>query len=133
MRTARRRHEAAPQFADGGLERLRVGQDVGRLQPFEHDTAGRLSSRLRAQGLHANKRLGQHFLFDPSILRRIVAAAGELGAATVLEIGPGPGGLTRALLAAGVGRLVAVERDPRLRASEPRVSYVACKMPWVPM
>ena len=40
------------------------------------------------------KRLGQHFLFDPSILRRIAAAAGELGGATVLEVGPGPGGLT---------------------------------------
>jgi 16S rRNA (adenine1518-N6/adenine1519-N6)-dimethyltransferase len=76
----------------------------------------RLSDELRRQGLWADKRLGQHFLFDPSILRRIAAAAGDLAAATVLEVGPGPGGLTRALLEAGAARLVAVERDPRFVA-----------------
>jgi 16S rRNA (adenine1518-N6/adenine1519-N6)-dimethyltransferase len=76
----------------------------------------RLSDQLRRQGLRADKRLGQHFLFDPSILRRIAAAAGDVGAATVLEVGPGPGGLTRALLEAGAARLVAVERDPRFVA-----------------
>ena len=70
----------------------------------------------RAGGLAADKRLGQHFLFDPSILRRIAAAAGSLAEVTVLEVGPGPGGLTRALLAAGATRLVAVERDPRFVA-----------------
>ncbi len=75
-----------------------------------------MSGRLRAQGLLADKRLGQHFLFDPSILRRIAAAAGDVGNATVLEIGPGPGGLTRALLDNGVSRLVVVERDPRFVA-----------------
>lgn len=72
-----------------------------------------LGQELRRQGLWADKRLGQHFLLDPSILRRIAAAAGELADATVLEVGPGPGGLTRALLEAGAARLVAVERDPR--------------------
>lgn len=74
------------------------------------------SQRLRAQGLRADKRFGQHFLFDPSILGRIAAAAGDLAAATVLEVGPGPGGLTEALLRAGARRLVAIERDPRFVA-----------------
>lgn len=73
----------------------------------------KLGEQLRQRGLWADKRLGQHFLLDPSILRRIAAAAGALEGATVLEVGPGPGGLTRALLEAGAERVVAVERDPR--------------------
>ena len=74
------------------------------------------AAELRRNNLWADKRLGQHFLLDPSILRRIAAAAGDLHVATVLEVGPGPGGLTRSLLEAGVARLVAVERDPRFVA-----------------
>jgi 16S rRNA (adenine1518-N6/adenine1519-N6)-dimethyltransferase len=72
---------------------------------------------IRRAGLVADKRLGQHFLLDPAILRRIALAAGPLEGATVLEVGPGPGGLTRALLAAGAARVVAVERDPRCIAA----------------
>lgn len=72
---------------------------------------------IRRHGLAADKRLGQHFLLDPGILARIARAAGPLDGATVLEVGPGPGGLTRALLAAGAGRVVAVERDPRCIAA----------------
>jgi 16S rRNA (adenine1518-N6/adenine1519-N6)-dimethyltransferase len=64
-------------------------------------------------GLRADKRLGQHFLLDANLLRRIVAAAGDLRGRTVLEVGPGPGGLTRALLATPAARIIAVERDPR--------------------
>jgi 16S rRNA (adenine1518-N6/adenine1519-N6)-dimethyltransferase len=64
-------------------------------------------------GLRADKRLGQHFLLDTNLLRRIVAAAGDLRGRTVLEIGPGPGGLTRALLASPAARIIAIERDPR--------------------
>ncbi|MCS6780513.1 MAG: 16S rRNA (adenine(1518)-N(6)/adenine(1519)-N(6))-dimethyltransferase RsmA [Geminicoccaceae bacterium] len=72
-----------------------------------------LTEVIRRHGLAADKRLGQHFLLDPGILGRIALAAGPLSEATVLEVGPGPGGLTRALLAAGAARVVAVERDPR--------------------
>jgi len=67
--------------------------------------------------LRADKRLGQHFLLDPQLLGRIAAAAGDLRGRTVLEVGPGPGGLTRALLAAGAGRVIAIERDPRCIAA----------------
>jgi 16S rRNA (adenine1518-N6/adenine1519-N6)-dimethyltransferase len=67
--------------------------------------------------LRADKRLGQHFLLDPQLLARIARAAGDLSGRTVLEVGPGPGGLTRALLAAGAGRVIAIERDPRCVAA----------------
>lgn len=78
---------------------------------------------LRRTGLAADKRLGQHFLVDPAILNRIARAAAPLDAGTVVEIGPGPGGLTKALLDAGAGRVVAVERDPRwVEALQPLVA-----------
>ncbi|WP_375403496.1 16S rRNA (adenine(1518)-N(6)/adenine(1519)-N(6))-dimethyltransferase RsmA [uncultured Sphingomonas sp.] len=63
-------------------------------------------------GLQASKALGQNFLFDGQLLARIAAVPGDLEDAEVLEIGPGPGGLTRALLAAGA-RVTAIERDRR--------------------
>lgn len=63
-------------------------------------------------GLSANKALGQNFLLDQQLLARIARVPGPLDGQTVYEVGPGPGGLTRALLAAGA-RVVAVERDPR--------------------
>ena len=64
-------------------------------------------------GLAAKKSLGQNFLFDLNLTAKIARAAGPLEEATVFEIGPGPGGLTRALLACGARRVVAVERDER--------------------
>ncbi|KQN33212.1 16S rRNA (adenine(1518)-N(6)/adenine(1519)-N(6))-dimethyltransferase RsmA [Sphingomonas sp. Leaf38] len=63
-------------------------------------------------GLNASKALGQNFLFDGQLLKRIAAVPGDLKDAEVLEVGPGPGGLTRALLAAGA-RVTAIERDRR--------------------
>ncbi|MGD1878602.1 MAG: 16S rRNA (adenine(1518)-N(6)/adenine(1519)-N(6))-dimethyltransferase RsmA [Kiloniellaceae bacterium] len=64
-------------------------------------------------GLGARKALGQHFLLDLSLTGRIARAAPDLSQGTVIEVGPGPGGLPRALLAAGTARLVAVEKDRR--------------------
>jgi 16S rRNA (adenine1518-N6/adenine1519-N6)-dimethyltransferase len=61
----------------------------------------------------AKKALGQHFLFDAALLKRIALAGGPVEGRTVIEIGPGPGGLTRALLDAGVKKLIAVELDDR--------------------
>jgi 16S rRNA (adenine1518-N6/adenine1519-N6)-dimethyltransferase len=64
-------------------------------------------------GLAAKKSLGQNFLFDLNLTRRIARAAGPLPGATIVEIGPGPGGLTRALLSEGATKVVVVERDER--------------------
>ncbi|MEZ6028395.1 MAG: 16S rRNA (adenine(1518)-N(6)/adenine(1519)-N(6))-dimethyltransferase RsmA [Hyphomonadaceae bacterium] len=61
----------------------------------------------------AKKSLGQHFLFDPSVLRRVANAGGSVEGKTVIEVGPGPGGLTRALLDSDVARLIAIELDDR--------------------
>ena len=72
-----------------------------------------LREGLAAHGLSADKRFGQHFLLDLNVTRKIARLAGPLEGAAVLEIGPGPGGLTRALLEEGAAKVVAVERDPR--------------------
>jgi 16S rRNA (adenine1518-N6/adenine1519-N6)-dimethyltransferase len=67
---------------------------------------------VKRHGLTASKALGQNFLFDGQLLERIAAVPGDLEGQEVLEIGPGPGGLTRALLAAGAS-VTAIERDRR--------------------
>jgi len=72
---------------------------------------------IRKHGLVARKSLGQNFLFDLNLTARIARAAGPLTDFTVLEVGPGPGGLTRALLALGAARVLAVERDDRAIAA----------------
>jgi len=68
-------------------------------------------------GIAARKSLGQNFILDLNVTRRIARAAGPLDRVTVIEIGPGPGGLTRALLAEGARRVIAIERDPRCLAA----------------
>jgi 16S rRNA (adenine1518-N6/adenine1519-N6)-dimethyltransferase len=68
---------------------------------------------IRRHGLSARKSLGQNFLLDLNLTGRIARAAGPLDNVTAVEVGPGPGGLTRALLTGGAGRVIAIERDER--------------------
>jgi 16S rRNA (adenine1518-N6/adenine1519-N6)-dimethyltransferase len=82
-------------------------------------------------GLRPDKSLGQHFLTDANLLRRIVDSAGPLDGVNVIEIGPGPGGLTRALLGTAAASLLAVEIDDRaiaalapLAAADPRLTIL---------
>ena len=70
-----------------------------------------------AHGLAAKKSLGQNFLFDLNLTGRIARASGPLEGVAVVEIGPGPGGLTRALLADGARKVIAIERDERCLAA----------------
>jgi 16S rRNA (adenine1518-N6/adenine1519-N6)-dimethyltransferase len=72
---------------------------------------------IRRHGLSAKKSLGQNFLLDLNLTARIARAGGPLDSVTVVEIGPGPGGLTRALLAAGARQVIAIERDSRAIAA----------------
>ena len=77
-------------------------------------------------GLSARKSLGQNFLFDLNLTARIARAAAPLDDVTVIEIGPGPGGLTRALLASGAAHVIAVERDER---ALPALEQIAAHYP----
>ena len=72
-----------------------------------------LRETIAAHGFDAKKRFGQHFLLDLNLTRRIARAGAPLNEGTVIEVGPGPGGLTRALLLEGATRVVAIEVDSR--------------------
>lgn len=72
-----------------------------------------LRAVIERYGLQAKKALGQNFLLDLNLTGKVARAAGDLTEATVIEVGPGPGGLTRALLFSGARRVIAIERDER--------------------
>ncbi len=81
---------------------------------------------IAAHGLRARKELGQNFLLDLNLTARVARVAGPLDAVTVIEVGPGPGGLTRALLAEGAKKVVAIERDER---ALPALAEIAAAYP----
>jgi 16S rRNA (adenine1518-N6/adenine1519-N6)-dimethyltransferase len=81
---------------------------------------------IERHGLQAKKALGQNFLLDLNLTSKVARAAGDLSRDTVIEVGPGPGGLTRALLFSGARRVVAIERDERCLAA---LSEIAAHYP----
>lgn len=90
--------------------------------PAQPDGLPPLREVIARHGLNALKQLGQNFLLDLNLTDRIARAAGELRGRTVIEIGPGPGGLTRALLANGAETVIAIERDRRCIAALAEIS-----------
>lgn len=77
---------------------------------------------IERHGLQAKKALGQNFLLDLNLTSKVARAAGDLTGVTVIEVGPGPGGLTRALLMNGARRVIAIERDERCLAALAEIS-----------
>lgn len=77
---------------------------------------------IATHGLDAKKSLGQNFLLDLNLTGKIARAAGDLTQCTVIEVGPGPGGLTRALLSSGARRVIAIERDERCLSALAQIS-----------
>ncbi|GGB43074.1 ribosomal RNA small subunit methyltransferase A [Roseibium aquae] len=90
------------------------------------DSLPPLREVISQHGLDARKSLGQNFLLDLNLTSRIARTAGALEDHTILEVGPGPGGLTRALLAAGAGHVVAIEKDSRCL---PALAQIAAHYP----
>ena len=95
-------------------------------RPGAIDDLPPLREVIAEHGLSARKSLGQNFLLDLNVTARIARTAGAVENCDVLEIGPGPGGLTRALLAAGARRVVAIERDERCL---PALAAIAARYP----
>lgn len=93
---------------------MTAASDLSALPPLREVIA--------AHGLSARKALGQNFLLDLNLTAKIARAAGDLSGKTVFEIGPGPGGLTRALLGTQAQKIIAIEKDPRcMEALKPLV------------
>ena len=90
------------------------------------DSLPPLREVIAAHGLQAKKQLGQNFLLDLNLTARIARASGPLEGMTVIEVGPGPGGLTRALLAEGARKVVAIARDER---ALPALAEIAAAYP----
>ena len=90
------------------------------------DSLPPLREVIAAHGLRAKKELGQNFLLDLNLTARIARVAAPLEGATVIEVGPGPGGLTRALLAEGARKVIAIERDER---ALPALAEIAAAYP----
>src|SRR2546430_13732291 len=93
----------------------RLGPELRYLGDGEPNALPPLREVIARHGIAAKKSLGQNFILDLNLTRRIARAAGPLDGATVVEVGPGPGGLTRALFLEGAERVIAVERDERCR------------------
>jgi 16S rRNA (adenine1518-N6/adenine1519-N6)-dimethyltransferase len=92
----------------------------------QNDDLDPLREVIRRHGLSAKKSLGQNFLLDLNLTMRIARASEPLENVTAVEIGPGPGGLTRALLALGARRVIAIERDERALAA---LAEIAARYP----
>ena len=93
---------------------LRMARDMARTQGMSRiDSLPPLREVIATHGLTAKKALGQNFLLDLNLTSRIARAAGDLAGSDILEVGPGPGGLTRGLLAEGARHVLAIEKDPR--------------------
>ncbi|SEP57454.1 16S rRNA (adenine(1518)-N(6)/adenine(1519)-N(6))-dimethyltransferase RsmA [Thalassovita taeanensis] len=90
------------------------------------DTLPPLSQVIETHGIAAKKSLGQNFLLDLNLTAKIARLAGDLSGCDVLEIGPGPGGLTRGLLAEGARRVLAIEKDSRCM---PALAEIAAAYP----
>jgi 16S rRNA (adenine1518-N6/adenine1519-N6)-dimethyltransferase len=105
-------------FADGSGEAVAAGASPDGLPPLREVIA--------AHGLDAKKSLGQNFILDLNVTRKIARVCGPLGGRTVVEVGPGPGGLTRALFLEGAERVIAVERDQRCL---PALAQIAARYP----
>jgi len=88
---------------------------VGHMSGIDHLPP--LRDVIETHGIAAKKSLGQNFLLDLNLTAKIARLAGDLSGADVLEVGPGPGGLTRGLLAEGARRVLAIEKDPRCMAA----------------
>lgn len=94
--------------------------------PVAMDGLPPLRAVIEAHGLAAKKSLGQNFLLDLNLTAKIARQAGDLSETTVIEVGPGPGGLTRALLMGGAAHIIAIERDARCL---PALADIAVRYP----